>query len=214
MRSASVAILAALAIAFEVACSAKTKHVASPAPPETARTVVVLLPDSDTGITGRAFLANSSGTTDLNAARESSTATASKAPAPVTTMSEAEIQRLFGDALSALPPAPIHFTLYFKFESDELTDESRALLPEILNTVKTRVLPEVLVVGHTDTMGTPRANIDLGMTRANTVRNMLVQVGLDPTMVEVRSHGEGDLLVKTPDETPEPHNRRVEISVR
>ena len=129
-------------------------------------------------------------------------------------MSEEEVQRLFGDVLSALPPAPVHFTLYFKFESDELTDESRALLPQILNTVKQRAIPEVLVVGHTDTMGTPRANIELGLTRANSVRAMLVQVGLDTETVEVRSHGESDLLVKTPDETPEPRNRRVEISVR
>ncbi len=129
-------------------------------------------------------------------------------------MSEEEVQQVFGDALSALPPAPVHFTLYFKFESDELTDESRALLPQILTTVKDRAFPEVLVVGHTDTMGTPRANIDLGLIRANSVRTILVQVGLDPATVEVRSHGESDLLVKTPDETPEPRNRRVEISVR
>jgi peptidoglycan-associated lipoprotein len=80
--------------------------------------------------------------------------------------------------------------------------------------VKGRAFPEVLVVGHTDTMGTPRANIDLGLVRANSVRTILVQVGLDPATVETRSHGESDLLVKTPDETPEPRNRRVEISVR
>lgn len=214
MRSGSVAILAALAVSLDVACSTKSKHVASPAPSETARTVVVLLPDSDTGTTGRAFLSNSAGTVDLSAPRESSTASAAKAPTAVTTMSEEDVQRLFGDALAALPPAPIHFTLYFRFESDDLTDESRALLPQILNTVKTRPLPEVLVVGHTDTMGTARANIELGQTRANTVRNMLIQVGIDPSMIEVRSHGEADLLVKTADETPEPRNRRVEISVR
>ena len=211
MRSASVAIAAVLVAALEVACAGKP-HL--PAPPETARTLVVLLPDPDTGVTGRAFLSNKSGSTDLNAARESSTATPSSTPTAVRTMSEAEVQQVFGDALSALPPAPVHFTLYFKFESDELTDESRALLPQILTTVKERTFPEVLVVGHTDTMGTPRANIDLGLIRANSVRTILVQVGLDPATVEARSHGESDLLVKTPDETPEPRNRRVEISVR
>ena len=211
MRSASVVFVAAFAAALEVACAGK--H-AAPAPPETARTLVVLLPDSDTGVTGRAFVSNKAGSTDLNATRDSSTATPSTAPAAVTTMSEEEVQRVFGETLSALPPAPIHFTLYFKFESDELTDESRALLPEILKTVKERSIPEVLVVGHTDTMGTPRANIDLGLTRANTVRGLLVQVGLDASLIEVRSHGEGDLLVKTADETAEPRNRRVEISVR
>jgi outer membrane protein OmpA-like peptidoglycan-associated protein len=211
MRSASVAIAAVLVAALEVACAGKP-HL--PAPPETARTLVVLLPDPDTGVTGRAFLSNRSGSADLNAARESSTATPSSTPTAVRTMSEEEVQQVFGDALSALPPAPVHFTLYFKFESDELTDESRALLPQILTTVKDRAFPEVLVVGHTDTMGTPRANIDLGLIRANSVRTMLVQVGLDPATVEARSHGESDLLVKTPDETPEPRNRRVEISVR
>ena len=211
MRSASVAIAAMLVAALEVACGGKP-HV--PAPPETARTLVVLLPDPDTGVTGRAFLSNKAGSTDLNAARESSTATPSSTPTAVRTMTEEEVQQVFGDALSALPPAPVHFTLYFKFESDELTDESRALLPQILTTVKERAFPEVLVVGHTDTMGTPRANIDLGLIRANSVRTVLVQVGLDPATVEARSHGESDLLVKTPDETPEPRNRRVEISVR
>lgn len=212
MRSASVAVVAAFATALEVACAAK--HATVPPPPETDRTLVVLLPDPDTGVTGRAFVSNKSGNTDLNAARESSTATPSTAPTAVTTMSEEEVQRVFGETLAALPMAPVHFTLYFKFESDELTDESRALLPEILDTVKERAIPEVLVVGHTDTMGTPRANIDLGLTRATTVRNLLIQVGLDPALVEVRSHGESDLLVKTPDETAEPRNRRVEISVR
>jgi outer membrane protein OmpA-like peptidoglycan-associated protein len=212
LRSASVALVVAFAAAVQVACA--TKHAAAPAPPETDRTLVVLLPDPENGVTGRAFVSNKSGNTDLTAARESSTATPSTAPTAVTTMSEEEVQRMFGETLAALPMAPVHFTLNFKFESDELTDESRALLPEILNTVKERVIPEVLVVGHTDTMGTPRANIDLGLTRANTVRNLLIQVGLDPELIEVRSHGESDLLVKTPDETAEPRNRRVEISVR
>jgi len=192
------------------------KHVApAPAPaPSPAQTLVVLLPDPDTGVTGRAYVSNDAGSTDLNAARESATAAQGQRPAPVTTMSEEEVQRVFGDTIAALPPAPVHFTLYFRFESDELTDESRALLPEILQTVKQRAIPEVLVIGHTDTMGTPQANLQLGMTRATAVFRILIQVGFDPATIEVRSHGESDPLVKTPDQTPEARNRRVEISVR
>jgi outer membrane protein OmpA-like peptidoglycan-associated protein len=95
-----------------------------------------------------------------------------------------------------------------------LTEESRALVPEILKIVKERAVPEVSVIGHTDTMGAPRANIDLGLNRATTVRNLLVSAGLDASTVEVTSHGESNLLIHTPDETPEPRNRRVEISVR
>ena len=205
------AIPAALAGALGVACAQKT---AAPVAAPTARTLVVLLPDSDTSITGRASVSNPAGSVDLAAPRDSVQAIPAQTPGPVTTMSEEEVQRVFGAALAALPPAAQHFTLYFRFESNELTDESRALVPEILRVVRERAIPEVMVVGHTDTMGAPRANIDLGLNRATTVRTLLVQAGLDPATVEVMSHGETDLLVKTADETPEPRNRRVEISVR
>ena len=120
----------------------------------------------------------------------------------------------FGSVLSALPPAPRHFLLFFKFESDELTDGSRALVPEVLKTVKERAFPEVAVVGYTDTMGQPQANIELGLKRATFVRNLLVEVGLDANLIEVTSHGEADQLISTPDATPESRNRRVEIVVR
>jgi len=210
-RFAPLAILAALSGTLGVACAQKT---VPPTPGPTARTLIVLLPDSDTNVTGRASVSNSAGSVDLAAARDSVLAIPARIPGPVTTMSEEEVQRVFGAALAALPLAPQHFTLYFKFESNELTDESRALVPEILSLVSQRVVPEVLVVGHTDTMGAPKANIELGLNRATTVRGFLEQAGLDPSTVEVVSHGETDLLVKTPDETPEPRNRRVEISVR
>jgi outer membrane protein OmpA-like peptidoglycan-associated protein len=212
-RFFAVAIAATFAGTLELACT--KPHVApAPAPAPTSQTLVVLLPDSDTGTTGRAYISNNGGSTDLNAARDSVTTSAGQAPPAVATMSEDEVRRVFGDALSALPQPPVHFTLYFKFESDELTDESRALLPEILATVKQRSIPEVLVVGHTDTMGAPRTNLELGMNRATAVYRILIQVGFDPSTIEIRSHGESDPLVKTPDETPEPRNRRVEISVR
>jgi outer membrane protein OmpA-like peptidoglycan-associated protein len=129
-------------------------------------------------------------------------------------MSEADVQRLFGDALAALPSAPRHFTLRFRFESDALTEESAALVPEILRTVKGLAVPEVIVVGHTDTMGDPRANLALGLKRAISVRDLLVKAGLAPSTIEAISHGEVDLLVKTPDNIAEPRNRRVEITVR
>ena len=73
--------------------------------------LVVLLPGLGTGTTGRARVSNESGSVDLAAARDSTIATADRRPGPVTTMSEAEVQRVFGAALAALPPAPRHFTL-------------------------------------------------------------------------------------------------------
>ena len=196
--------------ALAIACG--PKRVAGPTRP--AKALVALLPDSDTGVTGRAVVSSAAGTADLAAERDSTIATANAAPGPVTTLSQADVDRFFGDALSALPQAPGHFTLYFRFESNQLTDESRALVPQILRAVKDRSDPEVAIVGHTDTMGTAAANVELGLKRAMMVRDLLVNAGLEPRVIDVTSHGEGNLLVRTPDETPEPRNRRVEISVR
>jgi hypothetical protein len=175
---------------------------------------VVLLPDPETGTTGRIHVSNGLGAVDMSTARTATLVTGDGRPGPITTMTESEITRVFGAALAALPPAPRHFTLQFRFESDALTTESAALVPEILQTVKATPVPEVVVVGHTDTMGDKKANVALGLKRANSVKDILTTAGLALATIEVTSHGEGDLLIKTRDNTPEPRNRRVEITVR
>jgi outer membrane protein OmpA-like peptidoglycan-associated protein len=206
-----LALLVTIAVVLAAGCS--PKRVAQPTRP-TPPTLIVLLPDPESGTTGRARVSNEFGSADLAAPRVATRVTADGPPGPVSTMSEADVKRLFGDALAALPPAPRYFTLHFRFESDALTEESTALVPEILSTVKGLSVPEVVVVGHTDTMGDPRANLALGLKRAISVRDILVKAGLASSTIEVTSHGEADLLVKTPDNTPEPRNRRVEITVR
>ena len=175
---------------------------------------ILLLPDPEDGVTGRAIISTPSGSVNLDAARTYTQVRPGQAPAPVAVMSENEVRRLFGNALSALPPPTQHFTLHFRFESDELTDESRALIAKILQAVKKHPVPEVAVIGHTDTTGTLPNNFELGLKRAEMIRNLLVAGGLDRSYVEVNSHGEGDPLVPTADEVLEPRNRRVEITVR
>lgn len=182
-------------------------------PERPGRDLIVLLPDSDTKTTGAANVSNPLGAVDLAAERDAALVTPGSAPV-LTKLSADEVNRIFGDALSALPPAPRRFTLLFRFESDELTEQSQALIPQVLAAVKEHAVQDVIVVGHTDTMGTQQANYALGLKRATMVQNILVASGLDGATIDVTSVGELDPLVKTPDETPEPRNRRVEIAVR
>ena len=206
-RSSTWLTIAAVSIA--TACG--PKHISSPERP--GQDLVVLLPDPETRTTGAAGVSNPLGSVDLAAERDAARVTANSAPVLIK-LSEAEVNRLFGDALSALPPAPSRFTLFFRFESDELTDQSQALIPEVLAVVKKHLVQDVVVIGHTDTMGTQPANYALGLKRAMMVRNLLVAAGLNGATIDVTSVGELDPLVKTPDETPEPRNRRVDIAVR
>jgi outer membrane protein OmpA-like peptidoglycan-associated protein len=212
-RQASSAWLAIIALGATGAC-AKGPLVTRPMP---GQEVVTLLPDAPGEPPGRALVWTQQTQTlamALDEPRSTTIVTGNPLPAPPRTMSEAEMQQLFGDALTALPTAPRSFQLYFLFDSDVLTDESRALLPQILQTVQGRRGVEVAVVGHTDTSGTPASNYDLGLRRAQTTRDILVAAGFDPALIEVSSHGEGDPLVATPDETLEPRNRRVEVTIR
>jgi outer membrane protein OmpA-like peptidoglycan-associated protein len=54
----------------------------------------------------------------------------------------------------------------------------------------------------------------LALERATTMAEQLKQLGLQDAVLTVESHGERNLLVKTPDDTTEPRNRRVEITLR
>jgi outer membrane protein OmpA-like peptidoglycan-associated protein len=207
----AAALLPVLAAALAAACA--PKKVRAPVTPA-SDALVVLLPDADSGTTGHAGVSATAGSADLDRARDSTIVKQGEPPSPVTVMDEQEVERIFGETLAALPPAPIHFMLFYKFDSDELTDESRALVPSVLETVKNRPLPEVVIIGHTDTIGTAASNFGLGMRRALAVRTLLLEAGLDAAYVQATSHGEADLLVPTADNVAEPRNRRVEVTVR
>ena len=182
-------------------------------PQPASSNLIVLLPDPGKTTAGRAVVSNDKGMVELSEAGAAATVTPGTAP-KATTLAQSDVQRIFGDALASLPPSPQRFVLYFRFDSEELTDESRRLVQEVLSMVKQRLDPEVVAIGHTDTTGTPNNNVELGLRRANAVRTILVDGGLPPAAIAVRSHGEGALLVRTADGVFEPRNRRVEITVR
>jgi outer membrane protein OmpA-like peptidoglycan-associated protein len=175
--------------------------------------LVALLPDPEKKTVGRAVVENKSGEVDL-ANANAATRVRGNNRLTVTTLTDAEVEQNFGEALAAIPPPSPVFVLHFRFESDELTPESRGLLPQILKIVRQHPLANVVVTGHTDTMGTPQANYQLGLKRATFVRNRLIAAGLAAERIEVSSLGESDPLIRTRDETAEPRNRRVDIAVR
>jgi outer membrane protein OmpA-like peptidoglycan-associated protein len=68
------------------------------------------------------------------------------------------------------------------------------------------------IEGHTDTVGTHEYNKDLSDRRAATVVEYLADnLHVDRGRVEAVGMGEDQLLIPTPDQTPEPRNRRVQV---
>ena len=125
-----------------------------------------------------------------------------------------EVQRTFAEALAAQPPKPVSFTLYFDTASTEIAAQSQPILEALFAEVAKREAVEVQVTGHTDRVGTDANNDRLSLERAQAVRDMLVQRGLKTTFIHAVGRGEREPLIPTPDEQPEPRNRRVEVTVR
>ena len=129
-------------------------------------------------------------------------------------ISEAQVQDVFGPTLAALPGSPASFMLYFLEGKDELTTESQAELENVFSELKRRPLPDIVVIGHTDTIGTLEFNDKLSLARAERMREMLIALGLPAERIQAAGRGKRELLVPTDDNVSEPRNRRVEISVR
>jgi outer membrane protein OmpA-like peptidoglycan-associated protein len=88
------------------------------------------------------------------------------------------------------------------------------VLDELKAFLATHPAPQITVIGHTDRMGTVEYNDALSRQRAETVRELLVEVGIQASSMDVAGRGEREPLVPTADEVPEERNRRVEINVR
>ena len=125
-----------------------------------------------------------------------------------------DLQAEFGTALAAQPARATIFTLYFVEGKDEFTEDSKRVVDSILSEIARRPVPDVLVVGHTDAVGTDQANDALGQQRAETVRAALIRLGIPADDIHAQSRGKRALAIPTADGVAEPRNRRVVIVVR
>jgi outer membrane protein OmpA-like peptidoglycan-associated protein len=71
----------------------------------------------------------------------------------------------------------------------------------------------IQLIGHTDTSGTAEYNYQLGLERAEAVKNMLVSKGFDAAAITLASKGENDPLA-APSVADQESDRRVEIIIQ
>jgi len=177
------------------------------------RTTVVLLPDHNNHV-GQVEITNAHGTTLIDQADYAVTLREQEAPREAVAIEKKEIQARFGSVLDAEPELPVKFILQFKSGSDILTEESLTRVPEIVTEIKNRSSMDISVAGHSDRVGNEDANIALSLKRAQRVLTLLLDQEIDARFIHTSSHGEGNPLVPTADDVPEPKNRRVEVIVR
>jgi outer membrane protein OmpA-like peptidoglycan-associated protein len=178
--------------------------------PAAAAELVVVLPSAD-GHTGTVVVDSRGERTILNQPYAANRMGRNSGP---TRLSEQEVKSAFGAALASIPARPASFLLYFVTGTDQLTEDSRAELERMLMELRRRPAPDILVIGHTDTVGGDADNDRLSLLRAERVRASLVAQGIAPGRIHASGRGEREPIVQTGDGVDEPRNRRVEINVR
>jgi outer membrane protein OmpA-like peptidoglycan-associated protein len=178
------------------------------------KSVIVLLPEAGR-VSGEVTVVNAQGSQLLNRSWQSVEIEGSQGrPGDPIVLDQTTVQGEFGRVMSAMPLPPVHYLLYFKLGSVELMPDSRLLLPAIARVIKERHPAQLSVVGHTDTVESAQYNYQLGLLRARAVTALIAAHGAAPASIETSSRGKSDLLVKTPDQTLEPRNRRAVVTIQ
>ena len=105
------------------------------------------------------------------------------------------------------------YGIYFKFARADIRPVSEPVLQEIATLMKKNPGWKLSIVGHTDSIGVDKANLDLSRRRAQSVRTALVErYGIEAERLTSGGYGASQPQVKN--DTPEnrARNRRVELT--
>ncbi|MEM9805297.1 MAG: OmpA family protein [Cyanobacteria bacterium P01_D01_bin.56] len=124
-------------------------------------------------------------------------------PIPVAVVPEPEIP----EPLRLEVPRNVHYGL----DEDFINDDSALILDQIAEVMRKYPTIVVDLHGHTDSRASVAYNQDLARRRANNARRYLMQQGITPERMTIRSFGETELLVEETDRVNYARNRRVEF---
>jgi len=102
--------------------------------------------------------------------------------------------------------------IYFDFDKSNLSEVSLEKIKKFIGNNKKNVIKKFIIVGHTDSVGTKKYNMTLSLERAETVREILLNLNIKKENIKILGKGENDLKIKTRDGIAHPANRRAEIS--
>ena len=102
-------------------------------------------------------------------------------------------------------------TVYFGFNTSDLTDETRDALTQNAEYLRKHTGTKIQIEGHCDERGSTEYNLALGERRALAVKQYLTKVGIDPNRLELISFGEERLADPGMGDDAHAKNRRAEF---
>ena len=102
---------------------------------------------------------------------------------------------------------------FFEFDKSVLKTEGKAKLKELAEKIKSISLEVVIVVGHTDNVGTDAYNQKLSQRRAEAVKAYMVSLGVAKSRIYTEGKGESQPVADNKTSSGRAKNRRVEVEV-
>ncbi|HEU4681085.1 MAG TPA: OmpA family protein [Gemmatimonadales bacterium] len=103
--------------------------------------------------------------------------------------------------------------LLYDFDSDVVKSEARNNLRELVRSLEKYPDSDLLILGHTDSVGTADYNKNLSVRRADAAAEYLISQGVRRTRVGTGGLGEEEPIFSNDDETGRRQNRRVEVAI-
>ena len=124
-------------------------------------------------------------------------------------------ERLTVTSLGPNPTGPLRPATRLLFGSDleVLNAQSQEIVERIGKALLAVDIQRVRVDGHTDASGQEAYNEQLSVRRANSVVNVLTQVGMRPENIQVRGLGSREPVASNKTRAGRTENRRVSIVV-
>ena len=126
---------------------------------------------------------------------------------------EAEKQRQIEEERAAKQEF-INENVYFGFDDSTLTKKAREILAEKVVWLRNNPDVDVVIEGHCDERGTKEYNMALGQRRAQSIKNYLVNAGIDPSRLETISYGEERPVDSRHNEMAWAKNRRGHFRIK
>ncbi|HWE75215.1 MAG TPA: MBG domain-containing protein, partial [Stellaceae bacterium] len=172
--------------------------------------LIAVLPEAN-GHVGAVVVHGPNGTTLLNKAYAGVGSAAGSADFRPVTINAAEVSSLFAPTLQALPRV---FVIYFRKDSTEMLPQSQLDFDRAVGDIKQRGAAQIVITGHTDTLGSEGYDNALALHRAQHVQEMMVKRGVPAAWTKTAGEGKRDLAVPTRDQVNEQLNRRVVIDAQ
>lgn len=103
--------------------------------------------------------------------------------------------------------------ILFDFDSSTLRSEARENLRKLAQIMSEDDETELMIVGHTDSVGDENYNMRLSLRRAESAANYMVSQGLNRNRISVEGRGEYEPIATNETDKGRQENRRVEVAI-